>query len=148
MRITKNTKPLPKGIKPDLKWQIKDFARTQELRFHFPNGFLLLCKLLDTPPDDIIDDFIHNLSCGSWKREGRDEAKLFLQRYVTEMKYGQLHYTELDIKQMFTELDAIGMLWPQNAKEKFRSLNVKWRDKYYNWWFKKWNKKYHRKPTR
>jgi hypothetical protein len=89
-----------------------------------------------------------NLSCGSWQREGRDDAKMFLQQYVTHMGYGINNYTKEDIEQMFKELDAIGMLWPDNAKNKFIEMHSEWRNKYYNWWFKKWNRKYHRKPIK
>lgn len=149
MRITKNTPQLPKKLdKPELKWQVEDYTRTQEFRFHLPYGFLLLCKLWGITPDDILNDFIDNLSCGSAKREGRDDAKMFLQRYITQMNYGQRNYSQEDIEQMFTELDAIGMLWPENAKMKFMEMHARWRDEYYNWWFKKWNKKYHRKKPR
>lgn len=86
-----------------------------------------------------------NLACGSWQREGRNKAKEHLKNYAIEMGYGLQHYPPAEIQQMFTELDAIGMLWPQQAKEKMTGLHVKWRGKYYNWWFKKWYRKYNRK---
>jgi hypothetical protein len=133
--------------KPILKWQTSDFARTQEFRFHLPYAFLLLCKLWNTTPDDLLADFMQNLSCGSSKREGRDNAKTFLKNYVFEMSYGLQHYTKEDIQQMFRELECIGGLWPENAKMKMIEIHARWRDKYYNWWFKKWYKKYDRKPS-
>jgi len=146
MRITKDTPPLRKTAeKRELKWQTGDYERIQEFRYILPYPFLLLCKLWDVSPDDLLSDFMDNLSCGSWKREGRDDAKINLLNYSIEMNYGQQHYTKEDILQMFTELDAIGMLWPGDAKEKMLNLHVKWRDKYYNSWFKKWyNKPRHR----
>ena len=148
MRITKDTHPLPQKMPtPELKWQTGDFAKTQDFRFTLPYGFLLLCKLCNTTPNTLLTDFMDNLSCGSWNREGRDEAKVNLLNYIIEMKYGMDRYTEKDLLQIFTELDAIGMLWPQNAKTKFIEMHAEWRNKYYNWWFKKWYKKYHRKPT-
>ena len=148
MRITKDTPPIRKTKqKIGLKWQIEDYAQVQELRFHFPYSFLLICKLWNTTPDEMLTDFMDNLSCGSWKRENRDAAKTNLKNYAIEMNYGRQHYTKDDLQQMFTELDAIGMLWPENAKPKIQTLHVKWRKKYYNWWFKKWFKKYHRKPN-
>ena len=148
MRITNNTPPLPKHLpKPELKWQTGDFAKLQEFRFHLPYSFLMLCKLWDKTPCELLSDFMDNLSCGSWKRDGRDKAKLNLQNYAIGMGYGQQHYSEEDIRQMFTELDAIGMLWPTNAKEKMITFHANWRDKYYNWWFKKWNRRYRRKPS-
>lgn len=146
MRITKDTRSLPKKIpKPKLKWQTRDYANIQEFRFIIPYGFLLLCKLWNITPNEVLSDFMDNLSCGSWKRDGRDEAKINLLNYIIEMKYGQEHYTQQELLQMFTELDAVGMLWPGGAKEKMINLHAKWRGKYYNWWFKKWFNKFNRK---
>ena len=133
--------------KPHLKWQKDDFARLQEFRFHLPYGFLLLCKLWNTTPNDLLTDFMDNISCGSWKREEREEAKKNLKNYILEMGYGQQHYPKQDIEKMFEELETIGSLWPENAKMKMIKTHSRWRNKYYNWWFKKWYKKYHRKPT-
>jgi hypothetical protein len=62
------------------------------------------------------------------------------------MNYGLQHFTKEDIQQMFQELECIGSLWSENAKMKMIEIHARWRDKYYNWWFKKWYKKYHRRP--
>jgi hypothetical protein len=142
MRITKDTPKLPeKAPGSKLKWQIEDYARCQEFRFHLPYPFLLLCKLWNKTPDDLLCDFMDNISCASWKREGRDTAKKFLHNYVLEMGYGQQYYPTEDIAKMFGELDNIGSLWPENAKMKMIEAHAKWRDEYYDWWFKAWHKK-------
>ena len=146
MRITKDTPKLPKKLPPPKqKWQQNDFARLQEFRFHIPYGMLLLCKLWGITPNDLLSDFMDNLSCGSWQREGRDEAKKYLKGYITEMGYGQKFYTKEDVEKMFAELESIGMLWPEKAKIKFIKVHARWRDRYYDWWFKKWYSKYSRK---
>lgn len=148
MRITKETQPIKKSKqRRELKWQIEEYALFQEFRFHLPYSFLLLCKLWNTTPDDMLTDFMDNLACGSWKRENRDEAKRNLKNYILEMAYGQQYYFKQDIEKMFEELETIGSLWPQNAKMKMIKTHSEWRNKYYNWWFKKWYKKYQRKPT-
>ena len=148
MLITKDTPKLAKKNKvPGFKWQKGDYANIQEFRFHLPYSFLLLCKLWGVTPNDVLDDFMDNLSCGSWKRQGRDKAKEHLKNYALEMGYGHQHYTREDIQQMFLELDSIGLLWPEHAKMKVIEMHTKWRNKYYNWWFKKWFKKYQRKPS-
>lgn len=72
--------------------------------------FLLIAKLVNVPPDDIVTDFMDNLSCGSWKRKGRDKAKEKLVDYFIEHGYGQEYYTAEDIRTMFKELDVIGCL--------------------------------------
>lgn len=91
----------------------------------------------------MLADFMDNMSGASWKREGRDEAKQNLLRYLLAMNYGATHFTETERITVFTQLDAIGMLWP--GESKMRKLHVRWRDSYYDFWFKKWWKKNTRK---
>lgn len=146
MLITPQTPKLKKPAKPVLPWQTGHYAPVQEFRFAIPYSFLLLCKLFDVTPDDLLSDFMDNCSCGSWQREGRDEAKAYLLSYIIEMKYGRQYFTEAERLQQFTELDAIGMLWPGSENEKLYRLHLRWRKKYYNSWFKKWFRKNNRKP--
>jgi hypothetical protein len=66
--------------KPELddsfpKWQTGEYARAGKLNCSLPQSFLAMCKLTDVTPRTVIIDFRDNLSCGSWKREGRDTAK-------------------------------------------------------------------------
>lgn len=128
-------------LKPIKKWQTGDYERNAEFKFFLPYQFLLLCKLMEVTPDQMLSDFMDNLSCGSWRREGRDKAKELLVQYFIEHGYGQDHYTLDDIRTIFKEMDAIGLLFPVNGKSKFIEFHAKWRDKYYNFWFKKWYKK-------
>jgi hypothetical protein len=86
-----------------------------------------------------------NLACGSWKRQGRDKAKEYLIQYFLEMNYGQELYTAEDLRQMFKEMDAVGLLWPEKGKMKLIDLYAQWRDKYEKFWFKKWFRKPRRK---
>jgi hypothetical protein len=94
-------------LKPKLKWQTGDYDRRPELNFTLPYQFLLLCRLMDTIPRQMILDFTDNLSCGSWKREGRDKAKEHLTNYFIAHGYGQQHYCEEDIREIFKEMDAL-----------------------------------------
>jgi hypothetical protein len=132
-------------IQPDMKWQTGDYSRHHEFHFTLPYQFLLLCKLVDTPPEQLIRDFMDNLSCASWKREGRDKAKSKLMDYFIEHGYGQHHYSVEDLQTILRELDAIGMLWPSEAKEKMMELHSEWRAKYHRYWFRKWFRKPRRK---
>lgn len=75
MKKTSIKKSVQRKPQPVLKWQTGDYDRHAEFKFVLPYPFLLLCRLVDKTPEDIIRDFADNLSCGSWKREGRDEAK-------------------------------------------------------------------------
>lgn len=139
MLITKNTPRLPRKLpKPPIKWQTGHYSRTQEFRFHLPYGFLLLCKLLNTTPNDMLHWFMENCSYSSFQSEDKEQARQHLQEYIIAMHYGQEYYTEEDIRSMMNEIKAINMLWPNNAKEKFITKHARWRDNYFNWWYKKW----------
>lgn len=127
------------------KWQTGAYAPRLELSFILPYQFLLLCKLVDETPEKIIRDFTDNLSCGSWRREGRDRAKEHLVNYFVAHGYGQQYYTEDDLRQMFKEMDALGSLFPVNGKSRLINLYSDWRDKHHSYWFKKWFRKHRRK---
>jgi hypothetical protein len=75
-------------IKPDIEWQVKEYSKMQDFHFTLPYQFLLLCELIEVPPRQLILDFMDNLSCSSWKREGRDQVKEKLIKYFLEHKYG------------------------------------------------------------
>jgi hypothetical protein len=134
--------------KPELKWQTGDYDQYAEFKFILPYQFLLLCRLTDITPERAIRDFADNLSCGSWKREGRDKAKEHLIDYFIAHGYGQHHYSEEDIREMFKEMDALGLLFPSNGKSKMVDLYADWRDKHHTYFFKKWFKKPRRKLSK
>lgn len=103
---------------------------------------------MDSTPEKVIRDFADNLSCASWKREGRDKAKEHLINYFIEHGYGQHHYSETDIRDMFREMDALGLLFPTNGKSKMIDVYAKWRKKHQTYFFKKWFKKPRRKLSK
>lgn len=131
-------------LKPELKWQTGDFTRYPTFHFILPYPFLLLCRLTATTPEQILYDFMENLSCSAWKREGRDEAKQHLINYFITHGYGSEFYTEEELKQIFKEMDAVGLLFPQHAGTKLLDKYSAWRNKHQNHWFRNW---YH-KPRR
>jgi len=131
--------------KPDMKWQVGEYARHAEFRFMIPYQFLLLCKLLNITPEQMLVDFMDNASLSSWNREGKESARASLKEYLLLCRYGQEHYFEADIQTILKELEAIGLLWPDGAKMSFIDLHAEWRDKYYKYWFKKWFRKPRRK---
>ena len=142
---TKTTKKVSPKNKPAMEWQVGEYERFAEYEFCLPYQFLLLCKLTDVAPERILNAFMDNLGCGTWEREGRDKAKGHLIDYFLEMGYGQQYYTTEDLKQMFREMDAIGMLWPKEGSMDLVELQAKWRAEYYKYWFKKWWGKVRRK---
>jgi hypothetical protein len=46
--------------KPNLKWQTGDYERHADFRFTLPYQFLLLCKLLNVTPEQVLRDFMDN----------------------------------------------------------------------------------------
>jgi hypothetical protein len=143
--MSANKKQKLRKPKPILKWQTGDYERHAEFSFMLPYQFLLLCRLMDVTPETVIRDFTNNLSCGSWEREGRDLAKEHLKNYFIAHGYGQHLYTEEDIREMFKEMDALGLLFPRNSKNKLLDLHCDWRDKHQTYFFKKWFHKPRRK---
>ena len=138
-------KTVSKKLKPDRKWQTGEYERFAKFKLSLPYQFLLLCKLMGITPRQVIIDFLDSLDCGSWKREGRDQAKEKLIDYFIELGYGKDYYIPEDIRGIFKEMDSIGRLFPNNGKMKLVDLHAKWRDKYHNYWFKKWFRKIRRK---
>lgn len=136
----KSKKKSPK-LKPRRKWQTGAYSRQANFNLILPYQFLLLCKLVNVTPETIIKDFMDNLSCGSWRREGRDEAKEHLINYFVMHGYGQQHYSEENIRRMFKEMDAVGLLFPRTGKPKMIDVYAKWRDEQQKYWFKKWRKR-------
>jgi hypothetical protein len=107
--------------------------------------FLLLCKLVQVPPEKMLRDFMTNVGCDSWNRSSNEAQRTTATAYFMECGYGQDFYTPEDLRQIIWELDAIGGLWPQGAKMELIDLQAKWRDKYQEYWFKKWYRKIRRK---
>lgn len=134
--------------KPHFKWQTGAYARYATYQFIIPDQFLMLCRLMDLPPRDMILDFMDNLACASWKREGRDTAKEHLINYFIAHGYGRQHYTETEVREMFREMDAMGMLFPSYGSMKMIDLYSKWRKKQHRCWFKHWYRKPRRKPPK
>lgn len=148
MKKTSTKKSVQQKPKPILKWQTGDYDRYAKFKFILPYPFLLLCRLVDKTPEEIIKDFTDNLSCGSWNRKGREQAKEHLIHYFIAHGYGQHHYSEEDICQMFKEMDALGSLFPANGKIKLVDLYADWRDKHQTYFFKKWFRKPRRKLSK
>ncbi len=127
-----------KRLPPKMTWQKNEFERHAEFRFTLPYQFLLLCKLMGVTPRQLLVDFMDNLSCGSWKRQGRDVPKQKLIDYFIEHGYGQEHYSIEDIRIIFSELDAIGKLHPYYGEEDIINKHTRWKNDYHTWWFNKW----------
>ena len=126
--------------KPVISWQSGDYHPSQSLSFEFPQQFIMLCKLVGITPMQLLTDFVDNISCGSWKRQGRDAAKYFLVEYFIEHGYGNQAYSSEDLRSMFKELDAIGFLFPHDAGSDLLNAYSLWREKHQSYFFEKWSR--------
>jgi hypothetical protein len=113
----------------------------QEFRFRLPYSFLLLCRLWDCTPLEVLTDFMDNVSCGPVNRKHREEARQHVQEYILHMAYGQQRYYNIkDLENMFAELDMIGSIWAQANKRTLNRL-TKHKEVLYDHWFAKWDRK-------
>ena len=143
MKQKQAKKPL---LKPKHKWQTGNYSRVQEVRLMQPYQFLLLCKLVETPPMKMIKEFMTHVSGDGSERAQDEGCRTKAIDYFIQCGYGQGFYTESELRQLLKDLDAIGSLWPDDASMKLIERHAKWRDKYHDYWFKKWYRKTRRKP--
>ena len=123
-----------------MKWQTADYGPTQTLTFDLPQQFLMICKIADVTPQEVIADFVDNLSCGSWKREGHEVARRLLIDYFIELGYARRLFTVDQVREMFSELDALALLFPKDAAPEVLDAYAEWRDKHHEYWMKKWSR--------
>jgi hypothetical protein len=117
----------------------KQYSTHQEFDMILPYQFLLICRLLQVPPQQVLYQFMANLGQESYANG--DEPKLNAMDYFLSCGYGQDRYTGDEVEQMFRELNNIGSLWPKDGKMKLIDLHNKWRNMYQGHWYKKWFRK-------
>lgn len=101
----------------------------------------MLCKLVDVTPETMINDFMENLSFSSWRREGRTKARDALADYFIESGYGNESYSPDELRMMFREMDALGILFPKDGDPEAIDAYTRWRKTHQSYWFDKWNSK-------
>jgi len=138
----KNTTFQQQASIPKPRWQTGAYARHATYELILPEPFLMLCRLMDIPPRNMIIDFMDDMSCGScWQRERRDAAREHLIRYFIAHGYGQQHYTEAEIREMFSQMDTVGRLFPWGSGIQMIDRYCKWRKKQQRCWFKQWRRR-------
>lgn len=124
--------------KPVMKWQTGEYEQKQTITFELPLQFLMICKLADVTPQQLIVDFIDNLSNGTWQREGREKARHLLTEYFIEHGYGKEIFTAEELSAMFGELDAMALLFPKLGDPDQLDAYAAWRSSHQQYWFDKW----------
>lgn len=148
VKKTSSKEKTPAKRKPQMKWQTGAYDRYAEFRFILPQPFLLLCRLMDITPEALVRDFTDNLAFGSFKRQESEKAREQLVNYFIAQGYGRHQYTEAEIRGIFTEMDALGLLFPTGGGNKIIEQYCAWRDRHQRHWFKQWYRKHDRQPLK
>jgi hypothetical protein len=114
----------------------KLYSASQDFHMIIPYQFLLLCRLLDMPPQNVLYEFMCNAGFESYGRGQEQKAKAM--EYFISCRYGQKFLVEDDVRLLFKELDSIAYLSPTTTHKKFANLHRKWRNKYYLFFYSKW----------
>lgn len=125
------------SAKPPLLQQ-PEFKRRVNYEFLLPTSFLLLCRLMEVEPSRVLSDFMEDMGRVSWNKEGRERSRELLGAYFLERGYGGKFFNPDDIRQILKEMEAIHMLYPEHADEELLQLHAEWREKYEEYWFRKW----------
>lgn len=114
-----------------------------------PANFLLLCRLLDLDASKVLHDFMNNVSVTNCSKE--EAQRKTAKEYFLSCGYGQDYYNTEDIEQMFKELDALRLVWPQfpprEVNTELLDLSSEFRDKIQRHWYNKWFNKIRRKQN-
>lgn len=121
----------------------------EDMRLMIPANFSLLCNLFDIDKRKVLHDFLENVSLAITDKS--DAQRKAAKEYFLECGYGQDYYSKEDIEQMFTELDAMRLVWPQfpprEVDTELLDVSVAFRDKFQRHWYNKWFSKIRRKQN-
>ncbi len=129
---------------PYLEWQTGQYDRFARFSFILPYRFLLLCRLIEIPPQEMLEDFMASLGFEGAGPEGNTAQKHLLYYFLAK-GYGQQYYTRREIHRIFAEMNAINVLFP-NGDETRIEAHVIWRDDRQHRWFNDWFQKARRLP--
>lgn len=124
-----------------MKWQKGEYGRSLDIRMELPYPFLLLCRLVNETPKQLIRDFMQNLACTNATDPAKDDVRTFLVEYFIEQGYGRGLYESGAIRQIFAEMEAVGMLSPIGDDTAMLKSYLSWKEQHQRYWFKKWIQK-------
>jgi hypothetical protein len=114
----------------------KPYARCQTFDLILPYQFVLLCRMLQVTPEQVLYNFMCNLGQEGYSQG--DEQKLMAMEYLIACKHGQPLYTETDIRTMVAGLDEISGLFPWKGKTHLKDIRTQYRSRYQQYWYRKW----------
>lgn len=110
----------------------------QQITLNVPEQLQMLCELLETTPQQILQGFINDMSLevGS---NGGDERRMAVE-YFLRVGYGTHRYEWEQIETMFDGLNWIRWQWPGNDTEKEKQYQRQ-RRAFLKQWFREWKAK-------
>lgn len=133
-----------KEVKPRKPWH---GALSFEGRLRLPCHVVMLCKLMNTTPDDLLQGFLNCLAVEK-DEKNPEAAKHATIDFFIRYGLGKEYYSEEEIRKMFTELQRVSDLWPEEpATSKFIDDHAYWRGRYWKHWYKKWYWKIRRRSV-
>jgi hypothetical protein len=124
-------KRIPKPKKP---WE---GSQVLDLRLRIPCDVVMMCKLANVKPDDLLSSF---LSCLGVEKDDKNPqaAKDACIDFFVSYGHGIEYYSEKELRDMFQQMAMVNNLWPDNGSSKLIDVHAHWRKKYWKHLFKKW----------
>ena len=111
----------------------------QQITLDIPRQLALLCELLETTPQAVLQGFIQDVSLEVHGSNGSDERSLAVE-YFLRCGYGMHRYDWEQVRTMFAELDGLRRQWPGNdpaAAKQYRNQ----RSSFLKQWYQQWKTK-------
>ena len=110
----------------------------QKTQFQIPEQLEMICDLLETTVQQILQAFINDLS-HEINSSGSDERRMAWE-YFMRVGYGMHRYDFDQVEQMFEEVNTLRFQWPGNDAEKEKEYR-KQRKLFLKEWHKQWKSK-------
>ena len=113
-------------------------AMKQQITLDIPKQLALICELLETTPERVLQGFINDVSL-EVNSSGSDERAMAVE-YFLRCGHGMHRYDFEEVQQMFDGLNGLRRQWPGNdpaAEKQYR----KQCSSFLKQWYKSWKTK-------
>ena len=107
----------------------------KQITLNIPRQLLLLCDLLETTPEQVMQGFINDVSL-EVNSSGSDERRIAVE-YFMRVGYGYHLYDMDQIESMFDGLNWLRWQWPGNDEQKEKKYRRQ-RTAFLKNWYKEW----------
>jgi len=110
----------------------------QTITLDVPKQLALICELLETTPQTVLQNFIDDVSLQVGSSDS-DERRMAVE-YFMRVGYGMHRYEFDQVEQMFDGLNWLRCQWPGNDAEKEKQYQQQ-RKQFLKQWFREWKGK-------